>query len=79
MAQRVPIANLLTTDKTLSRAVFVRARIGKRLSDFTDYNMRIYEVAAVWAVFIEYANSQLPREYFYPVMIAICCRVYATD
>jgi len=33
-------------------------RIGKRLSDFTGRNMRIYETAAM-GVFIEYAISQL--------------------
>lgn len=69
MAQRVPIANLLTVDKTLSHAVFVRPSIGKRLSDFTGRNMRIYEIATM-DVFIEYAISQLPK-YFYLLRLAV--------
>lgn len=45
-------------------------RIGKRLSDFTGRNMRIYEVATM-DVFIEHAISQL-RKYFYLLRLAVC-------
>lgn len=55
----------------IAHAVFVRARIGKQLSDFTDYNMRIYEVARNSWYLLNTQIRSYAREHFYRAMIAI--------